>query len=483
MIIGFLCDLHLPPAKEVLQYDVMQWALDDLTEKKPDCIAFAGDVTCDGNREVYHHFVKKMQSLGIPFLFIPGNSDLRCPDCCEEISRISSPCENHINGIRIFAVNDCTADVSDEQITALEKADDHSIVFMHHPVAGYPEKTRQTFSQWRKNHENTMVFYGHHHESVVEGNDIGLQALDPDKAVGECPCITYYDTDTRKLRKSYYPAPVPQDMYPCFGISCYDTIGHIEFGIQNGLVNLELRPNCIHADRALLTEKIAQWRQNGGKNLCIHLPDVTYQDGVAVSPEMDRFMELARDLKADRLTQHVPRVSVEAVQGDPSVLDRICGYLAEQFNSIPHPMVIGVENMHMTAQERPDETRRFGYLPEECLAFMNALAAKCSHKVGINFDIGHARNNIPFSQAYQISTWLAMVGKHIVGYHIHQVTPTEEKYVNHTAITHIYGRLISFASFFKCWSNGIINKAPVIFEMDTPADAYSITLKTFQQHQ
>ena len=52
MIIGFLCDLHLPSSKEVLQYDVMQWAMDDLTEKKPDCIAFAGDVTCDGNGEV-----------------------------------------------------------------------------------------------------------------------------------------------------------------------------------------------------------------------------------------------------------------------------------------------------------------------------------------------------------------------------------------------------------------------------------------------
>ena len=483
MIIGFLCDLHLPSSKEVLQYDVMQWAMDDLTEKKPDCIAFAGDVTCDGNGEVYHYFIKEMQSLGIPFVFIPGNSDLRCPSSCEEICRISSPCENQINNIKIFAVNDCAADISDEQLSILERADDKSIVFMHHPVAAYPEKTRQTFSQWRKNHENTMVFYGHHHESVVEGNDIGLQALDPDKAVGECPCITYYDTDTKKLRKSYYPASVPQDMHPYFGISCYDTLAHIRFCTQKGLAYLELRPNCIHADRDLLTEAIAQWRQNGGKNLCIHLPDVTYQDGIAVSPEMDRFMELARDLKADRLTQHVPRVSVEAVQGDPSVLDRICGYLADKFNGISHPMVIGVENMHMTAQERPDETRRFGYLPEECLAFMDALAAKCSHKVGINFDIGHARNNIPFSQAYQISTWLSMVGKHIVGYHIHQVTPTEEKYVNHTAITHIYGRLISFASFFKCWSNGIINKAPVIFEMDTPADAYSITLKTFQQHQ
>jgi hypothetical protein len=144
--------------------------------------------------------------------------------------------------------------------------------------------------------------------------------------------------------------------------------------------------------------------------------------------------------------------------------------------------VIGVENMHMTEKETPDDTRRFGYIPEECIRFMKMLAGKCKHKVGINFDIGHARNNAPYSKKYQISTWLSMVGKYAVGYHIHQVIPTESKFENHMQIEDVYGRLISYASFFRCWIDGKINKAPFVFEM-RPRDAYEKTLRTFDEHK
>ena len=144
-----------------------------------------------------------------------------------------------------------------------------------------------------------------------------------------------------------------------------------------------------------------------------------------------------------------------------------------------YKITVGVENMHMTEGERADEKRRFGYTPQECLCFMEKFAEKCKHRVGINFDIGHARNNAPFSQKYQISTWLSMLGQYIVGYHIHQVTYTDGVFENHMPITEVYGHLISYASFFSCWSTKRINKAPIIFEM-RPENAYEITLNTFR---
>jgi len=166
--------------------------------------------------------------------------------------------------------------------------------------------------------------------------------------------------------------------------------------------------------------------------------------------------------------------------GNPFVLEKIAGFLAEKLGGVSHPIIIGIKNMHMTNTEKPDNSRRFGYIPEECLECMNALQSKCNHKVGINFDIGHARNNMPFSQKYQISTWLSLVGEHIVGYHIHQVTLTDGKFNNHMPIPEAYGHLISYASLFKCWSNGSINKAPLIFEM-RPEGAYQTTLDTFKE--
>ena len=77
MKICFMCDLHLPFDKNALQYDVLSWAIADVSKKRPDCIAFVGDVTCDGNEAVYDNFIESMEKTGIRFLYIPGNSDLR----------------------------------------------------------------------------------------------------------------------------------------------------------------------------------------------------------------------------------------------------------------------------------------------------------------------------------------------------------------------------------------------------------------------
>lgn len=483
MKLCFMCDLHLPYDKNALQYDVLDWAIDDVIKKKTDCIIYAGDVTCDGNFEVYKWFVQKMQGLNIPFIFIPGNSDLRFAESIDRIYKISSPCKNDLNGTLIFAINDSKNTISEEDFSALEEADDDSIVFMHHPVYGLSQESRDLFMKWRAEHKNTMVFFGHTHKSGTSMCNVSLQAMDPDKAIGENPCITYYDTETRELRKAYYFCPVPTDLYGHFGVACYNVADHMEFAIRNKLKNVELRPNCTGVEVDEIKSLVSRWRSAGGENLSIHLPDIAYKDGEVVgSKNLDTLIDLAVSIKADRFTQHVPVVSVDTVRTDNAALEKIADFLANKLNSVTSPVVIGVENMHMTSGEKTDGTRRFGYIPEECLEFMQLLASKCKHKVGINFDIGHARNNAPYSQTYQISTWFSQVGKYIVGYHIHQVLSEDSVFKNHMPITDIYGCLISYASFFRCWAEGKINKAPVVFEMDHK-DAYDITLKTFDVYR
>lgn len=483
MKLCFMCDLHLPCDKNALQYDILDWAIQDAGKKKADCMIYVGDVTCDGNLEVYKGFLEKMESQEVPFLFIPGNSDLRCPESCEEISKISSPCRNEIGGTVIFAVNDCDGTVSADDLRTLEEADDNSIVFMHHPLDSHSGESHELLRQWRSGHENTMFFYGHQHVSKFTSNSVSLQAMDPDKAIGENPCITYYDTETKELKKSYFFCAVPTDLYGHLGVSCYRVAEHMKFAIENKLKNVELRPNCTVVDKDEIKALADRWRDAGGENLSIHLPDISYVDGeVVAAKNLDAVLDLAVYLKADRFTQHVPVVSVQTVKADTEALGKITAFLADKLNGIPQEVVIGVENMHMTAKDQPDDTRRFGYIPEECLAFMECLAARCRHKVGINFDFGHARNNAPYSQNYQISTWLSQVGKYVVGYHIHQVTMEDGKFQNHMPITHVYGHLISYASFFRNWAEGRVNKAPVLFEMNQEG-AYDTTLKTFDSYR
>ena len=479
----FMCDLHLPENDGALQYDVLQWAFEDIQKKSADCVIYAGDVTCDGNEKVYRAFVDKMKELEIPFLFIPGNSDLRCEASKEIIRKLASPLVNDINGLTVYAVNDCDGTVDDETLSQLEKADENSIVFMHHPINSLKADSKDKMLLWRNNHKETTLFYGHLHKSFEDENGISLQAMDPDKAIGENACILYYDAETGKGRKAYYFSPVPTDLYSHFGISCYDIKGDIEFACIKGLKNIELRPNCSSYDDTELFALVENWRNTCGENLSVHLPEVRYENGKAyVDDKYIQCIEIANKLKADRLVQHVPIVSVKTVNEDKRCLDKICELLASYFNSIEHEVAIGIENMHMTSKDTADDNRRFGYVPEECLLFMNNLSEICRHKVGINFDIGHARNNAPYSQTYQISTWFAAVGKYIVGYHMHQVTYEDGIFENHMPITDIYGKLISYGSFFKNWAKERINKVPVIFEM-RPEGAYEKTLETFDSER
>lgn len=472
-----MCDIHLPSDKNALQYDVLEWAITDIKKKKTDCIVFAGDATCDGNIEVYNFFLDRMKETEIPFIFIPGNSDLRSKESCKEIYKISSPCKNQFDTYTVYAINDSDKNVSDSDMNYIAEADEKSIVFMHHPIEEHISN-RENLLKWSKNHTSTPLFFGHSHLSGNTDNLFSLQAMDPDKATGENPCITYYDTETKELKKSYYFCPVPTDLYKYFGLSCYGIEEQIELAVNNGIKNLELRQNCLDIETDKLKELINKWRLACGENLSIHLPDIEYKNGdVTADTRLDDCIELAKKLKAERFTLHIPNISVQTVKDNPDSLEEICSFLASKFNSIETPITVGIVNMYTTA----DDNRRFGCIPEECLQFMETLSTKCVHKVGINFDFGHAINNEQTCPKYQISTWLSMIAKHIVGYNIYQVANNGD-FENHMPITDIYGEIINYSSFFRYWIEERIEKVPVIFEMQTQ-NAYQETLQTFNKYR
>ena len=475
-----MCDLHLPFEERAVQYDVLDWAKSQIEKDKPDCIVFAGDFTADGNLAVYEKVLSKFNRIGIPFLYIPGNSDLRTVDTRAHIKNLASDCLTVVDGIQIFAINDSDGSISETQLELLESANERSIVFMHHPICCIKQSQREKFLQWKNTHKGARVFFAHEHYFEERDEWVSLPAMDPDKAIDEKPCIAYYDTNTKSFQKVYYPCDLPTDLPTHFGISCYYPETDIAFALEKGLKNLELRPNIVKADEEKIVALIDKWRLLGDTNLSIHLSEVSYQDGnVVVDETYPRLIALGKRLKAERFTQHVPLVSVATIRENAQVLEDICAYVANALSTVDYPCVIGVENMHMTKSECANDERRFGYTPEETLSFMNGLRQKMQHIVGVNFDIGHARNNAPYSQKYPIGTWLAMLGKDIVGYHLHQVTEQGGQFENHMPITKPYGRLISFASFFRCWQDERIAHCPVIFEM-RPKNAYAITIDAFE---
>jgi len=76
--------------------------------------------------------------------------------------------------------------------------------------------------------------------------------------------------------------------------------------------------------------------------------------------------------------------------------------------------------MHMNIGERDNGSRRFGYVPLECATWVETMRERLGDEVGFLLDIGHARNNAPFSKRISLGHWYARMGRATVGYHIHQ---------------------------------------------------------------
>lgn len=466
MRICFLSDLHLGYNKNAVQYEAFDYACEDILRKKPDLVAVAGDITSDGNIFAAKRFIKKIYSLHIPLVIVPGNSDYRTAKNVSYMADLATPLVTKLGDIQIFAVRDASGTITPESLEALQSAGDNDIVILHHPAESLEEQSKKEFLAWRAAHPNTRVFHGHLHKSGMNGTTCSLQALDPDKAIGENPGFLYYDTETGVCEKQSFFCPIPTDLLDYVGIVCHDVLEDLKYSTAQRLKCAELPIEALNAPRDELFELLSAWRKAGGSNLSLHAPDVTvYSTGITEAERWDRFVDLAMYLGADRVVLRIPTITLETMRKNRDILGSVVEFLTRRFAMLPDKCVIGVENMHMSGKERPDSTRRFGYLPEECVSFMKRLQERCPRRIGLNVDVGNARNNQPFHERYQLGTWYVETGRYAVGYHLHQVQTSPSGLVDHLPFTEVYGGLISLASFFRTWSDGVLNHAPVIFDI------------------
>ena len=471
MKICLLCDLHLPYYKDAIQYDVLRWAMDDLRKKQAEALVVPGDFTVHGDIEPAEVFLEAVEALSIPVVICTGNSEYRNPETKEYFRKLASPSINEIgNGWTVLALHDGECRLTEEDYAALENADDHCIVALHHPFRSLPSPHRERLTAWQEAHPDTPVFYGHLHYAMDDGNVHMLTAADPDKVAGDHPCIFYYDTETKTLEKSYYYCPVPTGFLKYIGISCYHPETDSPYAAENGIGCIELRASAMTMDQEALKTWIGEWRKNGGICLSVHAPELSDGEGrPASAADWAAYIDWAKDLAADRMTVHVPRIRLEILEDSPDILDTVASFAAEQIEKLPASCVIGMENMH-TEKGETAENRRYGYIPEECMRFIRLLREKSSHTIGMHLDVGHARNNMPLVETYTLGPWYEEVGAETVGYHLHQVNQDRTGLHNHNPIPNFYGPMICFASFFRRWNQGRLNHAPVILEIRPTAE-------------
>ncbi len=441
-----------------------------MISQKPDAVVVIGDISANGDLTAIRKFLSDLQELPGQKLVIRGNSDLRTN--AAEVQKLLSAYEQ----ITIGTYTLIAADLGTENAPDLTwpEGSKKLLLFTHHD-----------FSRKIAFPDDLMLYvFGHIHRDSRQqiGNTqvYSVNGCDPDKTIGAPPQVTYFEVDGTQVQVSRNPWPLAgfgtwskkekDEFLPYLGISCYDPVKSVAFAVENEIWNIELRPNAVDYASGAMVRHLQAWRGRGGRYLSLHMPDIGCAAGkLQGDKEWEKAILLAKKIEADGLTVHVPKVSVAEMKSGAK--ETIGTFLATQFRSLPPNIKIGIENMHMTDGEAADERRRFGYLPEECMEWAAYLEKLSGREVQLHLDVGHARNNRPFSEKYTLGVWYEMLGQSINAYHIHQIANNDGVFSNHQPIGGIYEELIAYGSFIESWKANRIAHRPMFVEVKDPIQA------------
>lgn len=243
-----------------------------------------------------------------------------------------------------------------------------------------------------------------------------------------------------------------------------DYLQYLELAIRERIPVLEVNANIFSLEKdelGKILESLAKWRENGGRLLSLHLGGFL--------PEMpeDASWEQVRILGADRVTKHVPAISVAEYRKRHSEV--IESYVRQMRPILKHNVVIGIENMHMKQDTPHDERRGYGFQIPEWISFVKELREICqAPRVGCHLDLGHAYANFPFSMKNTLDEWLTAGSGLLNGVHIHQFLKKRTQDAPYPqGHAHVSGRMAGFPSLeplFRFWQNSECH-FPLILEI------------------
>ena len=492
--IAVIADTHLGERDDTAQDACLDWALDVLGPIGPDVVIVAGDVTAMGTPASAHRFREKMEQSGLPFFITPGNSDRRSGPAYPAVrSALATPQTCQASDWAVLLADTSQGVIGPHERTRLEGlAGQHrsrtAIVVTHWPPETLDAESSDWFADWVQRHSIRLIVAAHQHVDrryEIAGIEAHvIRGLDPDKAIGGPPAITLFEDKGEEWhrREVRFPAGTADDwpksqrreFHSLLGFSCSnDPLDGLHLAAGHGVPCVELRANAADVDPNALTARLSAWRGAGGNYLSWHMPTIVWdadERRVANSEQVAASADCARRIGVQAMTVHVPRVPIGVMQPHGPAWEALAAFTSALLApAAGDGVVIGIENMHMNPHERPDETRGFGYLPGECLAWIDELRGRLSGTVGMLLDVGHARNNAPYSSELPLGTWYATVGAHAVGYHLHQVRLIEGRMRNHQPVEGLHGPLVSFSSFLWAWHTGQLRHAPIFLEVPDPA--------------
>lgn len=478
---AILADLHLPDRTDTLKEKILDASLAAIVAGRVDLILGGGDMTGFGTPAAAERLAGKLRRTGIPFLLTPGNAEYRSG--AETAGQIAGILRTDTVRGRFVMLNSALNKLDDEARAQLQKLPGHAVIVTHTPPSYWPESDRALLAEHEADYD--LLIAGHVHRDSVNGKVRTVRGMDPDKAIGGPPAVMILEdlpdggfrfseleipglelADIRRWNEADRRA-----FFAGIGISGMNIpLETLEFAAKEHISVFELRHSSLdEVGEDALKPALARWREAGGKILSLHLPDLGWKDGALSGSEAAaRCIRSAAALGCDRLTLHVPKMSVNDA-ADPAVREAVLAETARRIDEANAAgMVVGIENMHMRKAEKPDGFRRYGYTCEECRAWIAELRARVSRPemTGFHFDIGHARNNAPYSSIEPVGTWLADLGPEMNAMHLHQVEKLPAGgFDNHRPLLTLFGPLISLSSLFAAWKTGRVGRIPMILEI------------------
>ncbi len=488
MTFALICDMHMTEEENSPQYSFFKQAIKKIKEDKIEDIITLGDISAFGEAVSLKRFLAETE--GLDSHFVIGNADVRDEATAKEFIDRAKNFKIDLGNRTIFAINVYDANISAECSEFLTEIADGDILMMHYSIQALNEESRRYIEELAGKYSLEIIHaHSHKHQDYTLGKSRvrGLRALDPDKSIGYFPCITYMNISENEINLTevvFKPSKeAASDMFSHFGISCVDNLRDMKYAAEHRLYAAELRTNGADwvPDLSILPE-IENWRNQGGKYLSVHMPNVKWADGEIKGAENWRLaVDFAKAVGVDGLTMHPPRVKKTDMEKGGEVWNEFLSLYTYAVSSMADSVKIGIENLHTNKAESESGDYSFGYVPCEVEEWISAINEKCGvGRVGHLLDVGHARNNGLFSSTYPIGRWYTKMGAKAVAYHIHQVVPTENGMGNHYPIENWFGPMINYTGFMYAWENDILNHGTIFLEV-RGAENYDKSIEAFKR--
>lgn len=493
MKIAFVNDIHMRDNRNSSQHAFLLRAVEQMKADNIKTVIALGDITSRGELGSVDLYKDALQ--GFENYILLGNWDTANPDTAQKMIDMADDIDITVGSRHLVGVNTPYGDITPKDRKRLLKMKDGDIALMHHGPHIMNEDSR-TFIKQLSEERNITVIHAHSHKSfdykIGDSHIVGLRALDPDKSIGNFPCITYCDITDDKIefeeKLIEVSVDILLDLRKHFGLSCVDNHKDVSYAIENKVPFIELRCNGgdWYPDMTLLP-KLDEWRKVTNGYLSIHMPNLKWVDG-KISGEDKWLQAVSYAIKtgANSLTMHPPRVIKKDMPENGEVWQSFARLYAYAVSSVGADVKTGIENLHMTGSEQSrymeTEELHFGYTPEDVTQWIDTVndVLNMEKRVGHVLDVGHARNNGNYASLYPSSRWYEIMGNKTVAYHIHQVTPTDNGAINHNAIENWFGPLISYSSFFYAWGENMLNHVPVFLEVQG-AENFEKSINAFER--